>query len=256
MLTRTAVINDLHLPFHDPDVLALVLDVLEDVHIDRLVLNGDAVDFYNINSHGAKDPDVPELLEDEFNSLEKFLNEVESRITAEKVFLCGNHEYRLDRFIMKQCPEFWNMLTLENHFNFKDRGWEHHPYNTEYQLENTNLYIQHSPPSYSENGAATSLKKKPGRSYIYGCTHRMQHAKVSVSQTEQYEVFFNGWLGSTDYSHAHERVFSYLKNHENWQQCFSLVSVVDGKHFSIDQIPIKRRDGKPWCMVDGHAYFG
>ena len=52
----SGIINDLHLPFHDPHAVALSLEILKDAECERIYLNGDVMDFYNINSHGPKHP--------------------------------------------------------------------------------------------------------------------------------------------------------------------------------------------------------
>ena len=255
-ITRTAVINDLHIPWHDPKAVSLTLDVIQDINVDRIIINGDLLDFYNINAHGPKHPDAQEALEDELYQGKEFLTGLRKRFTNQHlVFLFGNHENRLDRYILNKCPAFWNLVRLDKQLGLKLLDVEWYDYNYEYRLENTNLFVQHSPPSYSENLAMTSLKKKLDHSAIYGCSHRMDFA-CKTGKQGVYEVWANGWLGSTDLSKGHSRVFSYAKGHQNWQQCFSIVNVIDGKEFQVQQIPIRKSKNKYWCIVDGFYYEG
>jgi hypothetical protein len=235
VITLTGVINDLHIPFHDPVATQLVLDAFEDIGIDRLVINGDALDFYNVNMHGPKHPEVQENLEDEFYAGHEFFSNLKKRF-KNIVFIMGNHEDRLDRFILKHCKPFSNIVTVEKMLDLS--GIEVVPYNQEYKLENTKLRIQHSPPSYSKNGAMVSLERKMDLSHIYGCSHRVQHACKTGGSGEVYNVWYNGWLGSTRLSKQHRRVFSFAKGHENWQQCASLVTVVNKKMFHVEQSQI------------------
>lgn len=203
--------------------------------------------------HGPKHPDIKQTLEDELYAGLEFIQEIRSRFPTQKIlFKYGNHEDRLDRWIVKNCKLFWNIVSLDRQLQLKEYSIEYTNYNIPTKILNTNLYIQHSPPSYSENCANTSLKKKIGASFIYGCTHRMDYACKTTIDGKLQEVYSNGWLGSTDLSEEHARIFSYAKGHQNWQQCFSIVTVIDKTEYHINQIPIKNYK----CVVDGNIYAG
>ena len=256
-ISRTLVINDLHIPFENPTLVKLVLDAFDDATKDsqihrRILINGDLLDFYNINSHEkSKHPDVFFTLEDELIAGREFLEKLRERFKdAEIVFIFGNHEDRLDRFIVNNAKAFYNILTLEKMLTLEALDIEFYYYNYCYQLENTNLYIQHSPPSYSVNGARVSLLKKLDGNFIYGCTHRKDFACTTGHSGEVYTVYFNGWLGDDTSTPAHERVFKYAKGHQTWQHAASVVTVLDGKEFFVDQLEIKNNK----LLLDGAIY--
>jgi len=237
-ITLTGIINDLHIPFHDQRAIDLVLDAFEDIGIDRLILNGDILDFYQLNSHGPKHPMVQTMLQDEISSGQKFISDTRKRFPGvEIIFNAGNHCYRLDRFIIDKCPSFWNFFQLESMLQLKENNIQYFPYNSRVRLENTNLYFQHSPPSYSSTKAAYSHKMD--QSSMYACTHRVEKYTRTGGSGEIYETYFNGWLGSTTLTEEHKKVFSYVKGHENWQQACSLVTAIDGAQFFVEQQVIK-----------------
>lgn len=251
MISKIGVINDLHGPWEDPKAVQLVLDAFEDIHIDHLILNGDIVDFYNLSNHGPKNPDVQAILEDELIWGEEFLAELRKKFPDTKItYLFGNHEYRLDRFIMNNCPAFWNILRLEKMFNLEKLGIEYFPYNHKYVIGKSRLRAQHSPPSYSKMGAMVSLENKLDASYIYGCTHRWQHATRTGDTGEIYHAWFNGWLGSTTLSEQHAKVFSFAKGHENWQQCAAVVTLINDKEYHVQQIPFLNNR----IVLEGNIY--
>ena len=253
-ITRTLVVNDLHIPWHDPEAVQLTLDIAYDIKVDRIVINGDLLDFYNLNNYNPKHPDVVEYLADELDAGLEFLKNLRQRFPHQEiVFLFGNHEDRMDRKLLDKIPAFYNLCRLEHQLQLDHLEIEWYVYNYEYRLENTNLYIQHSPPSYSENLASVSLKKKMDQSAIYGCSHRMDYA-CRTGKQGVYEVWANGWLGSTTLTKGHARVFSYAKGHTNWQQCFSIVNVIDRKDFTVQQIGVKKTGKKTWAICDGHYY--
>lgn len=250
-ITRTMVANDFHIPWHCERNVELVLDIFEDLNLDRLILNGDILDFYNINMHGPKHPDIQKTLQDELDAGREFFHNLRKRFPKKHiVFNAGNHLFRLDRFILANAKPFWNILTADKYLNLKELNIEYYPYNNKYRIEKTNCFVQHSPPSYGINGAMTSLKKKLDQTYIYGCTHRVQHACLTSASGQIYSAYFNGWLGSTNATKEHEQIYSYTKGHENWQSAFCIVTVKNQKQFHVNQYLIKNHS----VVVDGYYY--
>jgi hypothetical protein len=245
------VINDLHIPWHDTKAVSLVLDIFEDLNLDHLILNGDILDFYNVNMHGPKHPDSAATHQDELDAGLDFFKKLRERFPGKELtHLDGNHIHRLERFILKNAKAFWNVVTHDKYFQYEELDINHHPYQYKYQIEKTNCFVMHSPPSYGQNGARTSLLKKLDQTYIYGCTHRQQSAFVTGASGEVHAAYFNGWLGSTNETPEHTEIFSYAKGHQDWQQCFIIVTVVDETEFHVNQYSIRNHR----CVVDGNLY--
>lgn len=239
---RWFVFSDVHLPYQDQRKLDLVLDIAQDIldQDDVICINGDLLDFYWINLHSTvKHPDVRGSLDEEIDSGIEFLTNLRKRFPKNRIILkFGNHEYRLDRYIVQHSKVFWNMLKLENMLQLSEFNIKWTPYNLRTQVEKTNLYIQHSPPSYAKNPAQTSLEKKIDGNYIWGCTHRPSTAYRTSCNGVTYEAHTLGWLGSTNQTKSHEQVFSYVKNHEDWGSSFAVVDII-GKEFFIHHCLIK-----------------
>lgn len=248
--------NDLHGPFEDTEVLSLVLDILQDISIDKIILNGDILDFLNLSFHGPKSPDLQATLEHEIDWGLNFYQSLRKKFPKIPIVnLLGNHEERLNRFIVQCARPFWNILKLEDMFQWENLGIEWQPYQDFYQIDETRLFVVHSPPSYSENAAMTSLKKHLDASFIYGCTHRADRAVKSLQFGDYVEVIMNGWLGSTNLTDQHHYAFKYPKGHQNWQQCFTLTTVSECGSFHNQQVLIRRNNkGRPFCSVDGFLY--
>ena len=233
-MRRYLIFSDVHVPFHDEECLNTIYQVAKDKQfgIDEIVINGDFFDMYNVNSHGPKHPEVRETLEDEFFTGYTLLERLRKENPKKKItYIEGNHENRLSRFIVDKCPQFWGMVSFKKMIGLNSLDIKFLPYNSKYSLSNSKLFVQHSPPSYAQNGARTSLMRKPGGSFIYGCSHRIQHASVTSVNGEVDHVYFNGWLGNIDAKSGGRMVFHYTKNHENWQQGFVIATVVDKKHY-------------------------
>jgi hypothetical protein len=254
MITRTVVVNDFHIPFNCSRSTELFFMVLDDLYaegsVNKLLLNGDVLDLYCCNFYG-KHPSVSIDMEDELYEGLKFFQDLRKRYPKLDItFLFGNHEHRYERWVIENAKPMHNKLRLEYELQLEQNEIEFYPYPYKYQIEKSNCYVMHSPPSYGVNGARTSLLLKNDESYIYGCSHRQQHATITGGSGKVYECFFNGWLGSVDETPDHAEVFGYRKGHASWQKCFSLVTVKDEAEAIINQISIRNHT----CVVDGNYY--
>jgi hypothetical protein len=253
---RILIIGDIHGNWCDSKLTGrgadgLVFKIAKAIDIDHIFINGDLLDFINVNSHGPKHPDIKEVLEDEINWGIDFLQALRDNFPNVKItYNEGNHENRLDRFILNNCPSFWNLLRLKNMLNLERLNIEFFPYNNDYKVQESNLHIMHSPPSYGQNGARTSLLKKADSSYIFNCTHRVQHASITGASGSVYHCWFNGFLGSTNETSGHKKIFSYAKGHECWQKSMIIANMVDYDKYFVTPISLDTHA----CVVDG-IYF-
>ena len=249
---RWVISSDWHLPYHDPRLVNLVLDVAEDIGCTHFLINGDFLDFYNINMHGPKSPRVIESLEEEFSSGLEWIDKIRNRLPNQKIHLSlGNHEHRLERFILKNCKAFYNILSVDKMLQLKRYNVTWSRYQEKIQIPNIPVYIMHSPPSYSKHSASVSLDKKVEGNWIFSCTHRPTWALKPTDLGNIYEAFTMGWLGSTTLTESHREVFSFAKGHESWAHSFIIVDVV-GDSFFINHHII--RDYK--VSVGGFVYEG
>ncbi len=107
-LRKAFILPDVHHPFAGK-AYDLALKVAEDIGgWDELVLLGDFCDFYSISSH-AKDPSVDRLLRDEIEECNKALDVLEGIFDCSRVYLEGNHEARLNKFLARQAGELFGV---------------------------------------------------------------------------------------------------------------------------------------------------
>jgi len=225
---RWIVFNDVHGPFHDEKLLDLVLQVADDC--THIFLNGDIFDFYWFSRYEKQD--IETTLEMEFNwGLEFFTNLRKSFPEKKIIYNYGNHEARLNKWIINNAKAFSGWLTIENHINLEKLNIEFYPYNHAYNIDNTNIYIAHSPPSYSQNSARTSLLKKLSGAFIWGCTHRPDSAYLTSYDGKKHEAHCLGWLGSTNATEDHKKVFEYTKGHETWGNSFATIDIINQEYF-------------------------
>jgi len=99
---KVAIINDIHIPFHDKFALKTAIDYLIKYNPDVVLLNGDIGDYY-ANSRFVRDPNLRNLAK-EIEIINQFLDYLQSKFTR-IVYKEGNHEERLYDYIALKAPE-------------------------------------------------------------------------------------------------------------------------------------------------------
>jgi len=254
-IKRSLVLSDLHIPFHCNRALDLALSVGDDLYsdgtLDEIILNGDIADFYGINQHGAKDPEIITSFYDEVSHVRKFLRDLRSRFQKSKIiFIEGNHCYRLARFCNK-VPELSGILDTASLLFLGETGINFIPYAIyqKYQVLGTKLIARHEPFAMGLHCAHSTLVKAGGSSVIFGHTHRIQSIYGTSFNGTTIEAHSVGWLGDKN-----QPVFSYIKGFHNWQQGFSVITLIDKENYFIETIPILDQGKFKRCMFNGYIY--
>ena len=66
------------------------------------------------------------------------------KATSKITFIFGNHEWRLDRFILNNAPMVWGLLSLKNFMELDRFEIDYLEYNDAYRVHDSNLFIQHT----------------------------------------------------------------------------------------------------------------
>lgn len=120
---KIVTISDLHVPFHNMDFIKLFIEFLKDFQPDKIVLNGDIVDFYDL-SHFDKNPKRVGVLQKELDVVNGILMLMRLACpSSEIIYVEGNHEDRLRKFLWKN-PSISSLrdLKLERLLRFYDIG--------------------------------------------------------------------------------------------------------------------------------------
>lgn len=245
------IIPDTHRPYHHKRAYNLMLQVAQDQErIDEIVLLGDYADFYAVQQHGASHPLLNQLLAKEVDSVNQGLDELDALFPdAKKVFIEGNHEWRLERFIQSHAAPLYGLIDWQSLFKLNSRpGWRCIPWGPRqrYRILNSKLTARHRPP-------ATNAKSAAARALCniaYGDIHKIQEAYIKGLWGEEYVSFCVGWLGDTRF----DKVFGFLKNHDEWQFGFGLVWVnAKTGYFYHQKVHILPNIT---CVVNGKLYKG
>ena len=248
---RSLIIPDCHIPFEDKRAYDLMLYVASNLTgLKEIVLLGDYADFYDINAHG-KDPAVAIKLRDERVAVCKRLKELATYFPdTKRVYLEGNHEYRLARYIASNSPELYGEVVVDEFLALDVYGFEYVPYgpNQQYKVQGSSLIARHEPIGGGVH-CAHSTVTKASNSVIFGHTHRIQESQIVSIDGECYRGISSGWLGD-----KYSPVFNYVKNHHQWSLAFSIVNVLSNGLWFNQLIHIIPKGNKYYCVVDGYFY--
>jgi len=225
------VMNDLQMPFHDKQVVELVVSFVERLKPYGVVLNGDVVDCYQLSDF-TKDPMKGDDLRKGIDLSQKLMKRL-GKVSKERWWLCGNHEDRLRRYVWKNAPalgvvEGMNFPTL---FKIEDCGFKWKGKDKIIRLGK--LIVVHGDVARKHSAYTAKCNFETfGCSVLTGHSHRLG-IYYCTNQRGIHASYENGCL--CPISNAEFAPFA------NWQQGFSVVHVDDSGTFHVQQIPILGR---------------
>lgn len=242
MLKKILFVPDTHVPYHDKKAFALMLKAMRVFKPDIVALLGDFADFYTVSSH-SKDPKRAFKLEEELFEVQSALKQLKSLGAKKYVFVAGNHEDRLQRYMQDRAPELNHLINIPNVLGL-GKDWEYVPYRSDYRLGS--LYLTHDTGSAGRNSIFKCLDSYQ-HSNVTGHTHRIAYIVEGNAAGEQKIAVQFGWLGDTeaaDYMHR-------MKARKDWSLGFGIgyLDTVTGYVYMVP-VPIVNYT----CLVEGVLY--
>jgi hypothetical protein len=121
-LRTTLIVPDVHAPYHSVDAWELMLEAGRYLQPDSIVVMGDLIDCYAVSRH-SKDPARASRLDKEVDVVRGLLDQLDSLGADDKVFIEGNHEHRLVRYIQEKAPELYGIFDMPRLLRLEERGW-------------------------------------------------------------------------------------------------------------------------------------
>lgn len=243
-LNKLAVVfNDLHIPFHDENLLHIALKCCIDVKPNLIILNGDFFDFYGISRFDSS-PNRADDLEYELTIGREVLQLIRYAFPrARIVFIMGNHEERLTSFLSRgKNKALFNLscLKIPNLLNFE-----------KYKIEfcedkfylNKKFIITHGSKEGLEPAKAQGLSLM--KNGISGHAHKTQ-------KFERNFLDLNIEWNSTGCMCKIEELKYATKFSHTWNKGFCFVKY-DDKNFQVSNI--KYLGNSFHCPINGNLYF-
>ena len=253
-------VNDFHIPYQDHAVVKLVIRFIKDYQPDVITINGDLMDWYGISKF-AKSP-LRYLSQAEINDLERRKKNVVSVASQRELnesfdtlvalrkachdakieYVFGNHEYRLDTFIMNNAPSLFDLrkpserngpavMSIDSLLDFHNLEiTKHYSGLKESWFKYGGLYIGHfNLVRKHSSWTAKALVEDKNVCILQAHTHRGGSFYKSPLSTSL--VGFENFCLCDLKPH-------YINN-PNWQHGFSIVyKKRNGDRFDVHQIPI------------------
>lgn len=171
---------DTHVPYQDKNAVQTALNFVEDIKPDRIVILGDFVDFMPV-AKWDKDPRHMQDIQSELDQTGQLLDQIR-KVAGKRCqiyYLQGNHEYRLDRYLVRNAPELLyltkgeqDVLSVPYLLDLAKRRIEYIPYNKSLRLYNYNLEHGDKVSAFSAYTAKKMLDARRVNTII-AHTHRM-----------------------------------------------------------------------------------
>lgn len=168
---------DKHIPDDDRKISRIILEVLHWIRPSGYINLGDLLDVPQLSTHekGRTNP-----LEHDIAKANDYLDNIEASLPrgSDVHLLEGNHEYRLDRYHMRQAKEVMGLSSSwEDHYLLEQRRkrrkctWTHHRYSTWNSLKIGDTVFHHG-QYYDKNTAQSNLLRYRGVNFVQGHNHR------------------------------------------------------------------------------------
>lgn len=235
---RILFVPDCHVPYHDPKAFALMLHAAALFRPHTICVLGDFFDFYCVSDHD-KNPRRVAILDDELKAGGDALGLLDRIGARRKIFICGNHENRLARYLSRRAPELDGIIDIPGALSLKERGWQYVPY--KHGIHLGNLYVTHD-VDHAGKYALFHTMGDIGQSFVIGHTHRfgLTFSNDSLGKPTMGASF--GWLGdfgAIDYMHA-------IKARRDWSHGFGLGYLINGL---VHLVPVPIIGDS--CVVEG-----
>lgn len=244
-MKQIAVFGDVHAPYHNERAVGLLCEVLADRQPNMLINLGDMFDFYALAAY-RRDPSRAQRLVDEMaDALPVLVDIMECAGGAELHYAMGNHEDRLDRYIMDNAPALHGLqeLTVNQLADLEENGWKITPYK-DYDEIGKVCYTHDL--GFSGPDMAKRAVIRAGHSVCVGHGHGMGSFFAGDIRGQPRVGWANGWLGDVnkaDYMHR-------LNASRDWVQGFTWGWMDDDGTTCFTAVPII--DGR--CMLEGKVY--
>jgi predicted phosphodiesterase len=199
-LEKILFIPDSHFPYEDKKAFELMLKAGKAFKPDHSIILGDFIDCYSVSSH-SKNPKRSLKLTEEVDATKAALDKVKALGAKNNVFVSGNHEDRLERYLMDKAPELYDFISTPHILDLQKKGFKYVPYKQAYKIGKLN--ITHDTGTAGRYAHYKSMDAFQNN-VIIGHTHRLGYAVEGDAMGNRHVCAMFGWLGDieeVDYMH-------------------------------------------------------
>src|SRR5262249_3526524 len=194
---------------------ATCVNALRGWGVEHLFILGDFVDCYTASEYD-KSPARINTLEREIDCANELLDELDSISTlSRKVYIEGNHEFRLHRLLMGPASALFGLVAMRDLLKLGDRGWTWVDYRKHTTCGKGIVTHEVGPAGKSALFQSIAAVQHP---IIIGHTHRAGLHYEGSALGERHVAASFGWLGDADQIDYQAQV----KARRDWQLGFGV----------------------------------
>jgi predicted phosphodiesterase len=237
---RILFVPDAHVPNNDYRAMGVLFAAAKVWKPHILVILGDWADFDSVSLH---EPDEVKhtLLREEADVARwtlDYLAETCGLQLERRIFIEGNHEQRLARYLARRAPALWDALSVGTLLGL-DARWEFVPYRSSLRIGR--LHLTHDTGKSGRNAHRQSATSHLG-STIIGHTHRMAYDVTGTFDGMPYLSAMFGWLGDRKLAGG----YTHEANAAEWAHGFGTGLMLANGIVHVQPVPI----------IDGRAVVG
>jgi predicted phosphodiesterase len=229
-LEKYLLVPDCHVPYHNASAFKLMLKAARSARINNVVVLGDFVDFFAVSSY-PKPPDRVSDLGVEVDAGRVALGELEAICRGRRIYIAGNHEDRLQRYLVERAPALFNTVRVDRLLGLTSRGWDYVPYKSAAKIGK--LHLTHDLGKAGKYAHYDALNAVQGN-VVIGHTHRLGWAVEGNVRGKPHVGVQLGWLGDfnqIDYMHR-------IRAARDWAHGFGIAYVEPSGNVHVTPIPI------------------
>lgn len=198
---------DTHVPYHNKRLFELALKACQGFRPPkgqkyRVVIGGDFADCFCVSDHD-KNPERSRRLDWELDEVKKALKAVRQAAgeNATIDYTEGNHENRLDRFLIRKAPELFGLCRFTDLVDMRALNIAYHSYRRHITLGK--LHVTHDCGNAGQYAHYKALATFQGN-IVINHTHRLGYAVVGNAQGKPHVGAMFGHLSDVqeiDYAH-------------------------------------------------------
>lgn len=229
-ISKALALYDVHVPFHDKEALEIALQYGLDNGCRDVIIPGDFADFFSVSDF-RRDVTLVQFKE-EIEIVKRTLEIVRNLFPGKIYFKEGNHEERLESYLMARAPELLGIkdFYLKNVFGLKDLGIEHIGDKRPLKIDHLNIIHGHEfmYSSYNPVNPARGYFLKSKAICLGGHYHQTsEHTEMSLDG-KLISVWSSGCL-----CNLHPKFAPINK----WNHGFAIVDMTS-KRFKVDNLRI------------------
>ena len=236
-------VPDVHVPNHDEKAWGVMLRVGLALKPRHIVVLGDFADGETLSAHPATKPGEQDFGV-EVEAVKGCLDQLDALGAENKIYIEGNHEFRLDRYLMERAPNLFRCISWQSTLELYRRNWAWIPYRKSTKIGK--LHLTHDTGQAGMNAHRTSAVAFGG-SVVIGHTHRMSYEVRGRFDGTPYLAAMFGWLGDAEKAAA----YMHEAKASDWVKGFG-VGYLEPASGIVHVQPVPIVNGR--CVVQGRLF--